>query len=166
MLLPAPMYQYPSALPCTANTVSRLSPMAADSPHFAIALCRPNSQNGVSATKGSIPDHESCGLWVDIEGAGGYFPHPPRRLQGAPEREEMRCGDLRRQRARQQAQQVLIRAGCQVRRVARRAQIAHQGAHRCADAALDGEMQQLGNRGGTRNADAHGQMNPAAHEFA
>src|SRR5580704_8089904 len=112
MLLPAPMYQYPSALPCTASTVSRFSSMAGDCPRFGLAFCRPNSQNGVSAaqsdraapgggraveapsTRGkSVPDHESPGLCVDVEGAGGYFLHPTRRLQGAAEGEKMRRSD-------------------------------------------------------------------------
>jgi hypothetical protein len=51
MLLPAPMYQYPSALPCTASTVSRFSPIEPDFAHSAIMLCRRNSQKDVSLQK-------------------------------------------------------------------------------------------------------------------
>src|ERR1700688_4624440 len=108
MLLPAPMYQYPSALPCTASTVSRFSPMTGDFARFAIMLCRPNSQKDVSTAQRTLRappstlHRESRGFRVDIEGAGGYLPHPPRRLQSAAECEEMRCGDLRRLWARQE----------------------------------------------------------------
>jgi hypothetical protein len=38
---------------------------------------------------------ELRGCGVDIEGASGYFPHPPRRLQRAAECKEMRCSNLR-----------------------------------------------------------------------
>ena len=58
----------------------------------------------------------------------------------------MRGDDLRRDRRPHDAQQVLIRSGCQLGSTGGRAHGAHQAAQRCADAALDGEMQQFCDR--------------------
>src|ERR1700677_1645817 len=102
----------------------------------------------------------------DFEGARGYFLHPPRRLQSAAECEKMRRDDLCRDRRLQKAQQMPIRSRRQTGRMGGAAQIARRGAHRCADAALDREMQELGHGCRTGYPDAYRQKNPAAHQLA
>jgi len=48
----------------------------------------------------------------------------------------------------------------------RRIIVRHQARGPMRYAALDGEMHQLGDRGRTRDSDAHRQMNPPARELA
>src|SRR6202021_3977041 len=97
---------------------------------------------------------ESSGYWVDFERPRGYLLHPARRLQSTAECEKMRRDDLRRDRRPQKTQQVPIRGRCQIGGLGGAAEIALQGAHRCADAALEREMQQFGRGCGTGDPDA------------
>ena len=96
---------------------------------------------------------ESVRRRVDLESTRGDPLYPAGCLQCAAEGKEMRRDDLRRKRRRQESEQVLIRAEREMRSMRGRIEIAHQGAHRRADAAVNGEMQEPGH--GRWSGDAH-----------
>src|SRR5258706_1220054 len=105
-------------------------------------------------------------LHVDLELAGAHLPDPLRRFHRAAKREKVRRHDLGIDWELHQAHHVLIGTRREFRDAARGAQVAHDGAQRCPDAAQHRKLYELRERRRACKAYMHGQADPISRQFA